>query len=105
MEFIVLSLLEYYLFSFGLSATKRLVSHKLILKTGIIMNTLRFQQSCSQGSLLLVPRVSFVLILKRVTREQNWFLSRGKRKLVAFHIRFVLTTGELLQVKSKKHQK
>lgn len=49
MEFIVLSLLEYYLFSFGLSATKRLVSHKLILKTGIKMNTLSFQQSCSQG--------------------------------------------------------
>lgn len=57
MEFIVLSLLEYYLFSFGLSATKRLVSHKFILKTGIKMNTLSFQQSCSQGSLLLVPRV------------------------------------------------
>lgn len=81
MEFIVLSLLEYYLFSFGLSATKRLVSHKFILKTGIKMNTLSFQQSCSQGSLLLVPRVSFVLVLGRVTRERNWFLSRGKRKL------------------------
>lgn len=81
MEFIVLSLLEYYLFSFGLSATKRLDSHKFILKTGIKMNTLSFQQSCSQGSLLLVPRVSFVLVLGRVTRERNWFLSRGKRKL------------------------
>lgn len=65
MEFIVLSLLEYYLFSFGLSATKRLVSHKLILKTGIKMNTL------IKFSAILFPGFS-------LTRSQGFFCTRSR---------------------------